>query len=632
MKRLLSAALCFLLLSCQPDKPTDKVSHESTTPQLRSIEPLTFKSNWHKKYWIDKVARVLRDGRAIGPKDDLAGLMKMNSVEIVDKFLADPAFTDTVLDFNLYFLGRKLDYLRFSRGPGDNFRYFNDLIFSYPQAISSAREVAKNGNFLKLFEFDQPMYVQLHPINPNTPKRGADGSLAPPQILTRAYLAMELSKYFEELITTLSSPHDKAALCKGLGDTIQTKISSLNLGINTDFFITITSRSPFIGSFGYCTSPSSTPDNFILSLKRMNAGIQAFAAELDRLESLKLSEKIEDLPQIDVSSIVDFKTEAFGFFFWLDQQNSSTNSNRKRGAYILKQFFCDDLTPVGVAIPSEHAIGGAHGSETSCYACHYKLDPISGFFRDRGVFGHDFSYNPFIVFDDQAALPREEYQKQWLSPANSTNRWNVGYVRTLQFPQKNEYGESLRDLFKIIQNAPEVKQCLIRKLYQFTVGEGQVFDKGYLELATDEFVKASAENSTIALKTAFKRALHSNIFSHMNPESDQCYDYGPGDSGANKPPCRVSYLLEKNCAGCHQGESANKSLDLTRWIDTGNGQMGFSHLDKDGKQYSPKQTFEKIIESLQTSDLNKRMPLRKYMSSQDQQAIFLWVQSMGDRK
>ncbi len=64
--------------------------------------------------------------------------------------------------------------------------------------------------------------------------------------------------------------------------------------------------------------------------------------------------------------------------------NSSTNYNRKRAAYVLKRFFCDDLNPVGFEDPAEH-IGGAHGSQTSCYACHYKLDPMAGFFRNHGA-------------------------------------------------------------------------------------------------------------------------------------------------------------------------------------------------------------------------------------------------------
>jgi len=43
---------------------------------------------------------------------------------------------------------------------------------------------------------------------------------------------------------------------------------------------------------------------------------------------------------------------------------------------MLKHFFCDDLTPVGFDDPQQH-VAGAHGSDTPCYGCHFKRDPMS---------------------------------------------------------------------------------------------------------------------------------------------------------------------------------------------------------------------------------------------------------------
>ena len=54
---------------------------------------------------------------------------------------------------------------------------------------------------------------------------------------------------------------------------------------------------------------------------------------------------------------------SFGFEQGVALGNSSTNFNRKRSAYVLKRFFCDDLIPIGFETPQEH-VGGAHGSQT----------------------------------------------------------------------------------------------------------------------------------------------------------------------------------------------------------------------------------------------------------------------------
>src|SRR6185295_20080940 len=115
-------------------------------------------------------------------------------------------------------------------------------------------------------------------------------------------------------------------------------------------------------------------------------------------------ESIADMPAIPTAAvglppIVEPLTA--GFFGPLPA--TSTNFQRKRASYVLKTYFCDDLTPLTIPA-TEEGDGGAdhavHASNPNCQTCHYRLDPIGALFRDRGFGGNDFSGFPQITFDD----------------------------------------------------------------------------------------------------------------------------------------------------------------------------------------------------------------------------------------
>jgi len=138
--------------------------------------------------------------------------------------------------------------------------------------------------------------------------------------------------------------------------------------------------------------------------------------------------------------------------FWDALPNSSTNMNRKRASYILKRFYCDDLTPVSVEQPAQHASGNRHADDPGCQSCHYKLDPMAGFFRNHGYKGIDFtkgnfgssstsSSEKYIYFDDTASAKLSEYVKNWRS-SDDPNRLNIGYIRSLEHPELNDYSEN----------------------------------------------------------------------------------------------------------------------------------------------------------------------------------------------
>src|SRR6185295_18043902 len=46
-------------------------------------------SDWQKRWWIEKTARLLRGGDGLGPGDDVTALMQLPEEEIVRRFMAD---------------------------------------------------------------------------------------------------------------------------------------------------------------------------------------------------------------------------------------------------------------------------------------------------------------------------------------------------------------------------------------------------------------------------------------------------------------------------------------------------------------------------------------------------------------
>ena len=71
--------------------------------------------------------------------------MKMSEADIITKLMSDRRMGNMVLDFNLYFLGYRLDSLWYGNGA------YNNIVFDFPAAIESARQVNVGGDYLTLF-------------------------------------------------------------------------------------------------------------------------------------------------------------------------------------------------------------------------------------------------------------------------------------------------------------------------------------------------------------------------------------------------------------------------------------------------------------------------------------------------
>ena len=153
---------------------------------------------------------------------------------------------------------------------------------------------------------------------------------------------------------------------------------------------------------------------------------------------------VTDLDTVRLST-GDIEGRQYGEELFRLIQNSSTNRNRKRAAWALKRFFCDDLTPINVEAASSH-VGGQHGSDPACYSCHYKLDPMAGYFRELGFSGVSFASSPQMFFDDGANASRVDYGKPWKAAPETGREWNVGYIRSTTDDKLNTFGSNFTDL------------------------------------------------------------------------------------------------------------------------------------------------------------------------------------------
>lgn len=631
MRSLLAIALLFLgLASCSPKhtgfNPPVKESIEQKKPHRPIETGVAFSDpTWQKRWWIEKTARVLRAGAGLGPKDDIHKLLSQSEDQIIADMMKDNRFADTVLDFNMYVMGFRTDSLREEDGT------YVRAAFDMANTIQSAKAVLNNGDYLKLFEFDAGLFIPPLRMEPEE----EDGQKGPMDKARKEAVA-KMVKRFKDLIKLGKSKPKPEAFCKAAETFVRTQ-EQANEELHGPFdnVEVVLERSEVLQDgpdLESCTDAK-------------NADVEGMTEETE--EQLEIFEKgfaeilkfepkvykpmtVAEMKPFDLRAV---SSEISGMFISFSNEmntalaNSSTNMNRKRSAYVLKHFFCDDLTPVGFENPAEHT-GGAHGSQTSCYACHYKLDPMAGFFRIFGSQFQDYSKQDELIFDDSVTTPRAAYEDNWKAPNGSPRTWNVGYIRSPdpRFESKNEYGETLADLTKILRKAPEVRRCLMRRLFEYTVAENQVIDGAYLDELTKKFEADAATNSTAALKNALARILKSRTFAEPNPDPNQCYDHGPNGSSPTDPPCRVASILQTYCKNCHSSTSGSGNLDLTKWIQLPDGTFSFPHEDGSGNQVARAETFSVISERLTTNDAKKRMPKGGTMPSQERQQLFIWAQ------
>jgi hypothetical protein len=633
---VLAASAAVLTASAATSQAIDPATGR---PAVRTAAPVPTArdSLWQKRWWIEKTARLLRGGDGIGPDDDINALVQLPEEEIARRFMSDIRFGDTILDFNMYYLGFKVDDLR------DSGAYRRNA-FDFSNAVAAAQALLTGGDYLKLFDLEGPFFLPPLPLVPDDPPAAEDAALSFPDLRRKAMDEVEevfLGLY--ELGAAQARPTAQAyceQFKKVLEDDDRSSVHArLNRAFNDeDVFIVMMRGRVLIEPLEMlarahkeeCVAkPARRADVKRLTGAAWAAFDRYYRAytEIMKFEPANYRPRsVLEFKTFDLSVFKMDKWLAFGFEQSTALKNSSTNYNRRRGAYVLKRFFCDDLTPVGFDDPQVH-VGGAHGSDTPCFACHFKLDPMSGFFRYRGAYFYDYANGPSVIFDDGASIDRRKYENAWRAQKGSSREWNTGYIRSSRFEQQNSYGTTIADLTRIIRNAPEAKRCLMKRLFEYLVAEEQTIDGGYLEELTRKFTEEAAVNSSNAMRNAIVRIVLSNTYHQANADPRQCYDHATGARLENAPPCRVAFILQKNCAQCHAGPNGTGNLDLTSWVLSPDGKTWtFPHLDRDRHQIAAHETLSRIAERLSSSDPNVRMPKLMVMPSQERQELFLWVQ------
>lgn len=608
---------------------------EGAAPQFASTQDLEQDWNqfadgdspWARRQWANRVSKLIRSGKGLSSGDDVENLLKKKPAEVIDQLMKDIRFADTVLDFNMYFLGFKANQLKKEDGTyNDN---FVSSVYGSPSAITSAKNIIKNGDYLSLLDLYHPVYVSpLGSVN-----NGQQFESETAQENERTRLMAEHLKIMDEMITEAEKNPTLAlgTYCEKFRSRLsQFVIFNNMLGLNISPSVWL------MGSYSeknksldlLCTNgEGDAPENFdlVVAAKKLKLRYQAIFAKFDLIRPSNYKPKnIEDLQALNIPELEDLGPRPF-FTFSVAQKlsNSSTSFNRKRAAYILKRFFCDEMTGITVEDIPGHTTE-VHGSNPSCYACHYKLDPMAGFFKEQGNSFTNYAGRGFLNLDDGVTVLKDDYHKAWKAKPDAGRTWEIGYIRSVSKSALNFYGESLEDLFKFIKKAPEVKQCLVRRLYQYATSPDQIIDGGYLKFLADDFEKESLENSSLAFKKTLKRILLSGAFKTPDRETNQCYDYAPG-AEPNGLPCRVSFVVKSSCVACHNSGMAFGGLDLSQWKKLEDGQYSFKHIDSAGKQKPRVETLQAILERLTATDVNKRMPLKSQMSSQDRDTLYLWT-------
>lgn len=589
----------------------------------------------HRQF-IDKAARALHPSAPPLTEDQIDALADLDDDEVVAKLYAAPESRDAVLALSLDFLGAPVDQLHH----GGNWA---TQPFVFSPAIASARAFRDGGDPLA------PLFTtRAAPANGVSTGPSEDlmnQFFGQPLPGTHAEQRAQIEGYFtgdatqlRQAIAQMSEPIDQNALCNVYFMTL-TSVGyfyvPMMLGI-PDSIAMASAPNELQYPTGYPLYDACIFGTPITRAQAL-AEVDGYNAALDQLFT-RLEPKFAEwesgseaaFDPVDFADIGFYPYAAQDTFarntqfyptFWDSAQNSSTNFNRRRGAYVLDRFFCDDLKPVGAALPAAHG-DGKHASDPGCAACHFKLDPMSGFFRRHGFSGTEYDAATLdqaggtITFDDGASASFGTYEQAWKVGGNL----EVGYIRSTSDRSLNSYGDTLADLDTILQTAPEVERCFAQRVFQHFNGVDQAVDPGFLDdVAADMHDKGAGR-----LKIALTRVIAGETFRATDRNTAVCYDRAPGTTSKNAPPCEVASILRANCTTCHGGSNPQAGLDLSIWEAGTDGKYGFRATN------SRADTLAHMLERVTTSDVTRQMPQGRDMSLPAREQLALWIQQQID--
>ncbi len=357
------------------DKPAAQPNRSpAAPPATQRAQPTADEALWQKRWWIERTARILRGGYGLGPGDDINALLALPEEEIARRFMKDVRFGDTILDFNMYFLGFKIDDLK------DDGVYRRPA-FDFSNAVAAAQALLTGGDYLKLFDLEGPFFMPPLPTVPDDPPAGEDAGLKLEELRLKAIDEVEAIFIGLHELGNRPKPPAAADYCdkfESIVDDSTAIYDKLYRAFNdSEIFTVMTRGRVLVEPLDIITralqrecldqpkAQASVKNLTAAAWAALDRYYRAFGEILKFEPSRYKPRTVLDMKPFDLSVFNMDKWLAFGFEQSTALKNSSTNYNRRRGAYMLKHFFCDDLTPVGFDLPQQH-VGGAHGSDTPC--------------------------------------------------------------------------------------------------------------------------------------------------------------------------------------------------------------------------------------------------------------------------
>ena len=175
----------------------------------------------------------------------------------------------------------------------------------------------------------------------------------------------------------------------------------------------------------------------------------------------------------------------------------------------------------------------------------------------------------------------------------------------------NSYGTSIADLSRIVRTAPEVKRCLMKRLFEYVVAEDQTIDRGYLDHLTRQFEEEAAVNSSDAMKNAIVRILQSEAYNRSAmPIRSNATTRRPARSQATDRRAAWRSSCQKNCGAVplrrRRGPMARTgSMSALGSMAPDGSNRTFRHLDASMLQLSAHESFARIVERMSTYDAQR---------------------------
>jgi hypothetical protein len=616
MRRLRYGALCLATLGGAAGFGSSACSKAAATASAGSEVTAI-----DRVEWLEKTSKVLRYGVGLGPHDDVATLSTMDQSAVIDLWMQDPRFADAVLAFNLYYLGRSMDQLHAT--DVNNQPSYAPTVFDFPQALASAQAVVQHGDYFSL-------YAETPPFFP-APNASLAATLGPSSSLRES-----TGRDMDAAIALVAT--DRSGGCAGYQHAAFTATNELSLrgfapAIRIrELWLNPTPNYPLTVD---CTpGTSGSTDDLVTSMRTVRNAIDAIWKNVEASPVKAAARTLVDLPRVEVAAPgLPPIFSPLGKTFFDSIVSTSTNFNRKRAAYMLKTYFCDDLTPLSIPTtePGDGGLSDLHASNSSCQACHYRLDPMGALFRNIGMRGKDFTGAGSIQFDDFVVFEGDAYERYLSTWRNPDGSFRAGYwvqgsdgQPRLDRGWTAENGDTITGLWSYLQKTKQVKACLVRRLAEYVLGPDQVYDREWLTEISSAF--RAGPTSGEAFKGVLTSILLSKTFSVHDPEKGVCYDSAT-DAPAERAPCAIAGIVATNCATCHSSTGGGGHLDFTSWIDIGGGQFTWSHLDDHGQQLSHQESLRRIQSRINESNAQKRMPLMRSLSAEELATFRGWLAS-----